>query len=384
MNERQNVLRFEKVRPGGLRVTIVVPGLSAGGTEHVVNLVANHWKALGHTVTIITFEVPDAISYYPLHPAISIVRLGVPPGRMSKLGSAAAVGLRILRLRSALRRSRPDFVLSFLTRTNVMTLLACLGIPAPVVVSERNNPAVQPFGKIWKWLQSRLYPRAFGLVTMTQGALDYFPPAMRRRGWVIANAVDLPPDWVNRRKNNTLTAVGRLTHQKGFDLLLKAFALVAPKHPDWKLVIWGEGDDRKLLEAQRDALGLQARVEMPGVTARPGLWVETADVFVLSSRYEGWGIVLLEAMAVELPVVSFECEWGPGTMITNGDDGILVPCENVDALALALDAMLGDQIQRETMGAKAALSARKYLPERILAEWDGVLLSAVDRQGQKV
>lgn len=71
-------------------------------------------------------------------------------------------------------------------------------------------------------------------------------------------------------------------------------------------------------------------------------------------------------------------------MITNGDDGILVPCENVDALALALDAMLGDQTQREAMGAKAALSARKYLPERILAEWDGVLLSAVDRQGQKV
>src|SRR5690349_4287349 len=104
---------------------------------------------------------------------------------------------------------------------------------------------------------------------MNQAAFDYFPPAILRRGWVIAYAVDLPPDWVNRRKNNTLTSFGRLTHQKGFDLLLKAFALVAPKHPDWKLVIWGEGDDRKSLEAQRDALGLQARVEMPGVTARP-------------------------------------------------------------------------------------------------------------------
>ncbi|MCV9999540.1 glycosyltransferase family 4 protein [Pararhizobium sp. YC-54] len=383
MNERQNVLRFEKTNPG-IRITIIIPGLSAGGTEHVVNLIANHWRASGHTVTIITFETPESISYYPLHPDVTVVRLGVPPRRTSKLGSAAAVGLRILRLRSAIQLSKPDFILSFLTRTNVMVLAATFSMPVPVVVSERNNPAVQPFGRIWKWLQSHLYPRAFGLVTMTQGALDYFPAAMRRRGWVIANAVDLPGDWVDRRKNNTLTAVGRLTHQKGFDLLLKAFAQIAAKHPDWRLVIWGEGDDRKALEAQRDALGLRERVEMPGVTSRPGLWVETADVFVLSSRYEGWGIVLLEAMAAGLPVVSYECEWGPGTMVTNGDDGILVPCENVDALAGALDAMLGNAALRKTLAAKAAVSARNYLPESILARWDEVLLSAVRQDAGSV
>lgn len=377
MTERSTVFRSDAKDVGNLRITIVVPGLSAGGTEHVVNLVANHWNACRHSITIITFESPDSVPYYPFASEIAIVRLGVPPGRTSKLRSAGAIGLRVLRLRAALLRSNPDFVLSFLTRTNVMTLLAAFGMAFPIVVSERNNPAVQPFGKLWKWLQTRLYPRAFGLVTMTQGALDYFPVEARRRGWVIANAVDLPLNWDNRRGTNLLAAVGRLTHQKGFDLLLEAFALIAPKHPDWRLVIWGEGDDRKALEAQRDALGLKEQVEMPGVTSRPGLWIETADVFVLSSRYEGWGIVLLEAMAAGLPVVSFECEWGPGTMVMHRVDGILVPRENVLALAKALDEMMSDTTGREKMAAAAAVTARNYMPEYILARWDEVVSAAV-------
>jgi glycosyltransferase involved in cell wall biosynthesis len=380
MNDSPIVHRFQKIDSEGVRIAIIVPGLSAGGTEHVVNLVANHWRAAGNVVTIITFEAPDTVPYYPFHPDIAIVRLGVPPGKLSRWTSTLAVSRRIWRLRSAIRRARPDFVLSFLTRTNVMTLLASLGMSVPIVVSERNNPAIQPFGRIWRWLRSHLYPRAFGLVTMTQGALDYFPPAMRRRGWVIANAVDLPCSWVNRRGGNTLAAVGRLTHQKGFDLLLPAFARIAEKHPDWRLVIWGEGRDRKALETQRDALGLQGRVEMPGVTPRPGQWIETADVFVLPSRYEGWGIVLLEAMAAGLPVVSYECEWGPATMVTNGHDGMLVPCENVGALASALDTMLGSAALRETLGANAAVSAQNYSPERILGLWDDVVFSAVGRK----
>ena len=379
MNESPNSRSLAASGISGARMVIVVPALGAGGTEHVVNLVANHWIDLGCAVTLVTLEPPDAKPYYPFDPRIAIVRLGVPPRRASKLRSAALVLQRLYRLRSAIRRARPDFVLSFLTRTNVLTLLAMSGLTIPVIVSERNNPALQPFGPAWKWLQRRLYPRAFGLVTMTQGGLDYFAPEMRRRGWVIANAVDLPDGWQKRRGNNILTAVGRLTHQKGFDLLLEAFARIADRHPEWKLVIWGEGDDRKSLEALRDALGLKGRVEMPGVTERPGLWVETADVFVLSSRYEGWGIVLLEAMAAGLPVVSFACEWGPAAMVEHGRDGILVPSNDVIALADALSNMLGDGALRTRLGANAEVSAKRYLPDRILSRWDAVAAQVLKR-----
>ncbi|WP_331376183.1 glycosyltransferase family 4 protein [Sinorhizobium chiapasense] len=379
MSEGASVRAFGAASITGARIVIVVPALGAGGTEHVVSLIANHWARAGHRVTLITLEAPGVRPYYDLDPDIAIVQLGVPPRRSSKLRSGLLVLRRLQRLRKAIRRSEPDLVLSFLTRMNVLTLLAAIGLTVPVVVSERNNPALQPFGPLWKWLQSLLYPRAFGLVTMTKGALDHFPANVRRRGWVIANAVDLPVGWQKKRGNNILAAVGRLTHQKGFDLLLEAFSRVSKTYPEWKLVIWGEGDERRKLEALRDTLGLRGRVEMPGVTPHPGLWIETADVFVLSSRYEGWGIVLLEAMAAGLPVVSFECEWGPGAMIRNSSDGILVPQGDVEALAKALAEVLGDRSLRERLAMSAEVSARRYSPERILSEWDALAFCALNR-----
>ncbi|MBD9623968.1 glycosyltransferase family 4 protein [Ensifer sp. ENS06] len=362
----------------GARITIIVSALGAGGTEHVVSLVASHWARLGCTVTVITLEAPTSEPYYRLDPRVTIERLDVPVQKAGKLRAAWLVARRLYRLRSTISRTRPDFVLSFLTRTNVLTLLATRGLRLPVIVSERNNPAVQPFGPFWKWLQLRLYPRAFALVTMTKGALDYFPPNVRRSSRVIANAINLPDGWQKKRGNNVLTAVGRLTEQKGFDLLLEAFAKVASDHPEWKLVIWGEGEARKALEAQRNALGLADRVEMPGVTAKPGLWVETADLFVLSSRYEGWGIALLEAMAAGLPVVSFACEWGPTDMIANGDDGILVENGDINALAEALSNLMGDETLRARLAANAEANVRRYDAEHILSQWDAAALSALE------
>ncbi len=367
----------------GARITIIVSALGAGGTEHVVSLVASHWAGLGCAVTVITLEAPTSEPYYNLDPRVSIRRLDVPVQKASKLQAAWLVIRRLHRLRAVIRNSRPDFVLSFLTRTNVLTLLATRGLRLPVIVSERNNPAVQPFGPLWKWLQLRLYPRAFTLVTMTKGALDYFSPEIRRQGRVIPNAVNLPAGWEDRRGNNVLTAVGRLTRQKGFDLLLEAFARITDRHPDWKLVIWGEGEARTELEAQRDALGLRDRVEMPGLTARPGLWLETADAFVLSSRYEGWGIVLLEAMAARLPVVSFACDWGPTDMIADGEDGILVPDGDVTALADALSSVMGDETLRTRLAANAQANVQRYDAEHVLSQWDAVALSALDQSSAR-
>jgi glycosyltransferase involved in cell wall biosynthesis len=212
---------------------------------------------------------------------------------------------------------------------------------------------------------------------MTRPALEFFPAAMRARGCVIPNPVELPPGWRERRGGNLLVAVGRLVPQKGFDLLLDAFAVVAPNFPAWTLVIWGEGKERSRLERKRDALGLRDRVRLPGVTERSGIWVETADAFVLSSRFEGWGIVLLEAMAAGLPAVSFDCEWGPRDMIEDGVDGILVPREDVAALARALARVLDDAGLRERLGAAARASARRFAPEAVVARWDELVEEAL-------
>lgn len=358
------------------RIMVVVTAMGAGGSERVISTLVNHWSGQGRAVTLVTFEVPETAPYYPLNPQVNLKQLGLKGSKSGLIFGVSQGFKRIAALRQVINAANPDVIVSFLTKNNVLSLLATRGLSVPVIVSERNNPELQSFGPIWRSLRAALYPRAYALVTMTARAMAYFPPASRPRGRVIPNPVVLPAGWSPKRNGRTLTAVGRLVEQKGFDLLLEAFAKIAAQFPSWNLVIWGEGEKRAQLEALRDRLGLNERVAMPGVTASPGAWIETADVFVLSSRFEGWGIVLTEAMAAGLPVISFDCPYGPREMITPGIDGILVPPENVTALADALTQVLNDAALRTSLGAAAQASTLRFAPEHVLAAWDSIIADA--------
>ncbi|WP_435418772.1 glycosyltransferase family 4 protein [Parerythrobacter aurantius] len=352
-----------------------MPGLRAGGSEHVVTFVANRLVERGHTVEIISYETGTEQPYYTPDPRIELRYLALPVGRMAKHAAAREVVARTRRLRSHLQHSRPDLLVSFLTRTNVQALLATRGLDIPVIVSERNNPVEQDPGPVWRWLRARTYPKAFGLITMTHGAMECFPPNMRRRSWVIPNMSDFGERSATSRGGDTknLVAVGRLTHQKGFDLLLRAFAEVAQKHHDWLLTIWGEGPDRNMLESLREELGLADRVLMPGVTNQPGGWIAEADAFVLSSRFEGWGLVLGEAMAAGLPSISFACDFGPAEMICHDEDGILVSAGDVNEMAAGLDRLMGDAALRTRLGTCAQQSSQRFQPVRIGELWTGLI-----------
>ena len=279
-------------------------------------------------------------------------------------------------MRQTLRAADPDLAISFLAKINVLTVLASRGLDFPVVVSERNNPERQRFRGIWSWLRQRLYGAAYCVVTPSRGVLESFSGAIRERGRVIPNPVDLAPAACAPRGSGRLVAVGRLVHQKGFDLLLQAFAKIAPEHPEWTLTIWGEGEQRSALETLSADLGLAGRVRLPGLTERPGQWVAAADVFVLSSRYESFGNVITEAMAAGLPIVAFDCPWGPGDILRDGEDGLLVPPEDVDALAAALGRLLLDADLRARLGAAAAHNVRRFAREGILAQWDALVAAA--------
>lgn len=368
-------------RKSPARIVFVLSGLGAGGAERVVNIISEEWARAGHDVTVLCFDRIGSTPYYSFHPRVKVRLLGSPPKRTNALAGTVATIRRILSLRRVIRETKPDVVFSFLSRVNVKTLLATIGLQCPVIISERNNPVMQPLGLIWSFWRKTTYPRAFGLVTMTKEALAQFPESLRARSWVIPNPVNIPvsgPEIPPRHESTrkALVAVGRLVPQKGFDLLLQAFARIAPQHPDWDLVIWGEGPERKTLETLRAALQLDDRVKLPGVSRGAGDWIGSGDAFVLSSRFEGWGNVLLEAMAAGYPVVSFDCQWGPGEMIRPEVDGLLVPPGDIEALADSLSRLLGDPELRQRLGLAASLSATRFSTSVILPLWDRVLLEA--------
>jgi glycosyltransferase involved in cell wall biosynthesis len=360
-----------------MRIALVISGLSAGGAERVIVTLANCWAARGWRVALLTFEPPGTTPYYPVDPQVALRQLGIASVG-SPLWRAIRQNLRRIRaLRQTLRAADPDLAIAFLAKINVLTVLASRGLGFPVVVSERNNPEQQRFRGIWSWLRQRLYGTACCVVAPSRGVLETFSGDIRRRGRVIPNPVDLTPAASARRGSGHLVAVGRLVHQKGFDLLLRAFAEVAPEHPAWTLTIWGEGEERAALEALTTELGLAGRVRLPGLTERPGQWIEDADIFVLSSRFEGFPNVIAEAMAAGLPVIAFDCPWGTDEIVRHGEDGLLVPLNDVHALAAAMRRLIADPERRRRLGEAGARNVRRFGTEAVVAEWDALIRAAV-------
>jgi glycosyltransferase involved in cell wall biosynthesis len=232
----------------------------------------------------------------------------------------------------------------------------------------------------------RHYGRLDALTTLTtQDERDYrrLLAGARTRVEHVPNPVPLTDPPAADPDATVAVAAGRLNLQKGFDLLVPAFAAATRDHPEWRLRIYGSGPERARLQAHIDALGAGDRITLMGRSDRLVDAMAEASIFVLSSRWEGFPMVLLEAIAIGLPVVSFDCPTGPRDIVGDGHGGVLVPPEDVDALAAALDALIGDPARRHALAAEsrrraadfelAAVGARV---ERLLAQ-----LAARERPG---
>ncbi|WP_205479955.1 glycosyltransferase family 4 protein [Sphingomonas arenae] len=359
------------------RVAFVLSGLGPGGAEGVIAKISERLVQADFDVTVIAFDRPDQPVFHAFHENVRLIRLALPPVR-SRLGGPANIIRRFLRLRRTLRRERFDVVISFLTKINALTLAASAGTGTPVIVSERNNPLLQPNNRLWSLVLKPLYPRAHAIVLLTDASRSCLPPRERTRAVVIRNPAAPLPFELLGADGTRCVGVGRLTRQKGFDLLITAFSRIADRFPDWELVIWGEGPDRPLLEAQVRQLGLEGRVTLPGVTAKPGAWVESAAMLVLSSRYEGGPNVVIEAMATGLPVIATRCDFGPSELIDDGQDGLLVPPEDPEALASAMARMMADRRLRAEL---ASAGHRRMIADasidRVVGQWVDVIGSAL-------
>ena len=356
-----------------MRIALCIASMGAGGAERVVGYLAGHWARHGHDVHVVTLADPVTEPFYPLAGEIRLHQLGLS-GASS--GFVSGVGSNVRRmggLREALTALKPDVVISHVDAMNALVGLAMVGMRCPHIATEHIHPPVHPIGPAWSALRRLSYRLADRVVVLTEATRQWLAPGVRKKAVVIPNpvaaAVPVAEPERIRRFGRTVLGVGRLAPQKGLDRLLEAFALIAPQHEEWGVVLLGEGPERERLLGLAARLGLGDRVDLPGIVDNPtGSYL--ADIFCLPSRYEGFPMALCEAMAAGLPPVAFDCPTGPAEIIRHGVDGLLVPCGDVNALARSLDQLMGDGGRREAMGRAAVEGIRRFAPEVIMARWD--------------
>ena len=281
---------------------------------------------------------------------------------------------RILHLRDILKEIKPDVVVSMGVPQALFDVPALMGLGIKHIISERNDPAHFGGSIITRQLSHTLMRVADGYVFQTKDAQSFYGGRTAKRSVVIPNPLfigdDDPGKQYSGEREKNIVSVGRLNRQKNHPLLIRAFKEISEDFPDYKLVIYGDGPERKNVESLIQELGLKERVLLPGTINNVPEKIYKASMFVLSSDFEGMPNALMEAMALGLPCISTDCPCGgPRELTTDGHDCTLVPVGDEDALANAMRKMLINPDVAQLMGKKAMVIREKMSVDKICRRW---------------
>ncbi len=354
-------------------VLIVISHLGHGGTQRVVCNLANALAREGYRVRILLSKRKHN-NALQLDPAVELEFLVYQPPRrtFAHLAGLWRLGFWLPKLRARIRASGAPVLVSFIRPTNVKVLLACLGMKRlRLVICERNDPQRQPLARHWNLLARLLYRTADAVTVNSRGA------ARSLDGWGIPGDVVYLPNILTAAPSRepacfaapTILAVGRLVPQKGYDLLIRALAKAGDRLGDWRIIFLGEGPAEKPLKELAKSLGVAERLDWPGHVADPFPYYHGAMVFALPSRYEGMPNALLEAMSCGLAPIVSNASAGPLEVVSDGENGLVVPVESVSALSAALVRLAENPQERERLGASARATGAPHLPETALQAW---------------
>jgi glycosyltransferase involved in cell wall biosynthesis len=372
---------------GRTRITCVISSLGAGGAERNMAILAQYLSDIGHQVTILTMD-EDVDDFFPNPPGVARARLSQALYKMTCRWFDVCCQLdRWRHLREEILKTRPAVVISFLDQVNIQVVMSLRGSGIPVIASVRTDPRKCPI--TWRWGMLRLiaYTFSFRIVFVSKSVTDW---ARRMRPWWKGQWIPNPIFFdrahegaegamqpVVRPKIRTIFGLGRLSEEKGFDLLIEAFSRIADKYPDWCLKIIGDGPLRTELTRMIEHKRLVGRVQLLGRVFPPFNLLRQGDLFVLSSRFEGFPNILLEAMGCGLPAVSFDCQSGPSEIIRQDVDGILVPPDDEIALADAMERLMADESQRLRMARNAPEVLNRFSKERTMKLWEQLIDDAL-------
>ncbi len=356
-----------------IHIAMLIGSLTRGGAERVMVNLADDFAKKGYLVTMVTQYQKE--NEYPLNPAVKRVISDITP---EETGSSRVLNFvrRFTKLRGIWKKERPDVILSFIGKNNMMAILTSRFLGIPVAVSVRAEPGEEYYTSWMRFAARHLFARAEGVILQTRRCFDFFPEKVRKKAVILRNPVSNTffRERYEGEREPVIVAVGRVDENKNHILLIKAFADVAEKFPQYRLVIYGEGECRgKLLDFVK-AQGLQERVFLPGETGQVAEAIFKARAFVLCSNSEGVPNTLIEAMLMGLTVISTDCPCGgPGELIGHGVNGLLTPVGDQEKLREALEQVMGDPEMADALGKEAARIREDYGTETVYGSWERYL-----------
>jgi len=355
----------------------------AGGVERQAIALINAMVKRGHDVCLLTWDPDGAKAFYKIDKAAHWYQLGM--GDPSQKASWALRFKRMKKVRKTMKEFKPDLILAFQTGAFLSLKLYTLGQKIPIIAAIRNAPSILNFTKSGKKYKNFIHQslRLADLITVQfenyrAGYPSYLHHKIKSVSNAIAPASNLASPCGKTDDTKVLLAVGRLSFQKNFNLLIRAFAQLSDAFPEWKLFIAGDGEQRDELEQLIQDLNVEDIVEMPGTVEDVESLYCTSHIFCLPSLWEGFPNALSEALMHGLPCVGFEqCE-GVNILIKNEENGLLARNrdkeeDSVKSLAECLKTLMRDENLRTKMGQAAAESMKPYYPEAVFDQWENIM-----------
>jgi glycosyltransferase involved in cell wall biosynthesis len=372
--------------PNGLRMLFVTRAIDdiAGGLERMIVCIMNAMAERRHDVSLLTWDKAKSAAFFPLSPEVAWYRLDL--GDAKKKAGAGLIAARFSAVRKLVKTLSPEVITCFQGGSFRSMQLYTAGLGIPLIAAERTSPSLYDHSnsRRLRFIEHQSFRFARRIAIQFERYRDLYPAGLRGQVVTIPNPVPRAncfarPDEAGVDGRRRLLSVGRLGYQKNFGALIEAFALLAPRFPDWDLHVVGEGEDRAALEAHAaSSPQLRGRVFMPGKTTAIDREYAAAHLFCLPSRWEGFPNALAEALAHGLPAVGFaDCDGVPD-LIEPGQNGALADGNgDASALARALALLMADSAKRAELSVGAVNSVAGYRPEEVFDLWEQTLRECI-------
>jgi amylovoran biosynthesis glycosyltransferase AmsD len=356
-------------------VTILINDITrSAGTERAVVNLANLLVENGYRLTIISSYTAEGAPYFKLAEQVKIIHLNCPVNGKGLINRLKWSLSYIKAIRKQFTHVKPQFAIGTVHGLNMLLPFICIfGVTKAIACEHISYGSVPLYSRV---IRNFLYYWLYAVVVLTEKDKARF--ARMTKVFVIPNSLSFAPVGLPDYDTRRILSVGRFTHQKGYDMLLSAAVLLKSRYSEWTISIFGEGELKDELYTQLQSAGLEGFVKFHPPTKAIQDEFLNSSVYVMSSRFEGLPMVLLEAQACGLPCVSFDCPEGPADIITDRKDGYLVSNGDIDGLANAMSLLMDNREQRVTFGHEAKEASKKYRKDIVFGKWYRLLHGATD------